>query len=215
MDYNTYKVPCRTIAIRDLKEMAVERGRHRSNAVTFLYISYRNFDRNVESVQDSSVTTTVQEYLGSIARQLLSHYYTQSLPVPEEVDRILSTSLNRGTSRDSPNQVSIEEAERVISLFALDDLVYIVVDALDECQMNIRKELMGSLRRIEGSVKIMVTARRLENQAYLSEEFLQEEIAANQSDLEGFIDATLRGNEILASRRNDIQKTVTRKAQGM
>lgn len=78
-------------------------------------------------------TLPLQQYLGSIARQLLSHYYIHSLPIPEQVNCILETSLHKGASY----QCSIDEAEHVISSFAQEAIVYIVVDALDECQMNI------------------------------------------------------------------------------
>ncbi|KAH8765448.1 hypothetical protein F5883DRAFT_100347 [Diaporthe sp. PMI_573] len=74
---------------------------------------------------------------------------------------------------------------------------------------------MQSLGRISGKVKLMVTARLLENQDYLTQGFLQREISANLLNLKGFINATIKGNLILEACRDDIQDTVTRKAQGI
>ncbi|KAF9630477.1 Ankyrin repeat protein [Lasiodiplodia theobromae] len=93
---------------------------------------------------------------------------------------------------------------------------YIVLDAMDECKLDIRNPLLNALKSITEDVRILVTARLLEKRDELSEGFDKLPITAQTSDVDEYIEFMIsEDSELRKCSRDDIKRTVRRKAGGM
>ena len=93
---------------------------------------------------------------------------------------------------------------------------YIVLDAMDECRLDIRKPLINTLKGITDDVRMLVTARLLEKRAELSKGFEKLSIRAQTSDIGEYIDYMIgEDSELQKSSSESIKRTVRRKADGI
>ena len=99
---------------------------------------------------------------------------------------------------------------------------YIIIDALDECQEDLRWELIDVLRAIESNLRIMVTSRFLDSIAEELGDAERLEIKANKADLELYIDRHILKNRNLRkvvekspSMRQDVKSAVIATVEDM
>lgn len=109
-------------------------------AVVFIYCDYRD-----------QTNQTILGIIGSFAKQLLS----QIRPIPPAVREVHEEMTKEQKS------VNLESAEAIFKLVLQHfDSVYICVDALDECYLNTRKQLLQFLNRVTGTtLRLFVTSR--------------------------------------------------------
>lgn len=99
--------------------------------------------------------------------------------------------------------------------------VFFIVDALDECDEEIRWGLLDQLRKFE-DVHIMITSRILESIEEELDDFEKMEIKAHKSDIELYVDRQIRKNRNLRrmiqkspALRDDIKEEVVKTAKNM
>ncbi|KAL7628729.1 hypothetical protein AAE478_000244 [Parahypoxylon ruwenzoriense] len=169
-------------------------------AVVFLYMSHTR-------------DTTVRQLMGSIARQIVSEMIS---PHPD-VEMGWKEKANRGKTEDGRyRQPSEEYLEKLLSKLTENRPLYVVLDAMDECKMDIRQELLEKVQQISKDVRILVTSRLLEKRNGLSEGFQMETIEADPSDMDEYIDYLIDKEHILSQGPRDrIKEVVVRKGGGM
>ena len=93
---------------------------------------------------------------------------------------------------------------------------------MDECNEEIRWELLESLDFLQPKLRILITSRFLDSIAEEMEQYDRFEIKANKGDIELFIDRHIKKNRNLrklvdksSSLRDDIKISVVRTAEDM
>lgn len=167
--------------------------------VAFLYMSHKD-------------SPTVAELLGSIVRQIVA-----DMPfVPDEVELEWKKITGRGKSNGRYQPANEDTLKAMLSKLTARQPFYIILDAMDECKLNIRKPLLNSLKTITEDVRILVTARLLEKRDELSEGFDKKPIEAQPSDVDEYIEFMISEDlELQKFSRDDVKRTVRRKAGGM
>lgn len=148
-------------------------------AVIYFYCDYR--DRKNQSTVD---------ILGSFAKQLVS----QAHSIPATVWEIFKQKEAR------QDVINLEDAEKIITLIIpCFDRVCVCIDALDECQLEPRRQILDFFRRLTGTTlrlfltgrpsveyevvgalndlpisKILIVANEEDIRLYLSEKFSQD-----------------------------------------
>lgn len=99
---------------------------------------------------------------------------------------------------------------------------FIVVDGLDECDENVRWDLIEQLRHFHEIAHIIITSRYLDHICEELEDYEHFEIKAHESDIELYIDRQIRKNRNLRrivqknpQMRNDIKRGVVKTADKM
>jgi hypothetical protein len=125
--------------------------------------------------------------------------------------------MNRG--RHGPPNIS--ELSELFSKLVPRREIFIVVDALDECQKDVRESLLDCLGAHE-EVRLLVTSRILDSIGRWTDSFSQLRIVANENDIHQYIDFEIDSSHHLKSftRRDpsfnaEIKVTVTKKSNGM
>ncbi|KAL8697208.1 MAG: hypothetical protein Q9201_007243 [Fulgogasparrea decipioides] len=99
------------------------------------------------------------------------------------------------------------------------DKVYFVIDALDECDSNLRKGFLQLLDDLRGCSSIFVTSRPYDDIRTAAKDSPQIEIKAHSSDLRRYILQEIErhdtSDDIDESFREEIAATVTRRAHHM
>ncbi|KAK8202736.1 hypothetical protein IWZ01DRAFT_515263 [Phyllosticta capitalensis] len=103
----------------------------------------------------------------------------------------------------------------LLSLLTRDRQVFVVVDAMDECDFELRLPLLEHLQSTGNSVKILVTSRILNHLDKLQQGFVKERIEAHDEDLTGYIKHSIRVNPVLEKLSDEIIKTVPQKSGKM
>jgi ankyrin repeat domain-containing protein 50 len=157
---------------------------------------------------------TVSELIASLVQQLSR----QRRRVPEDA-RVLYTMHH--SSRTRP--VLMEWLQVFRSIITDFSNVYIVIDALDECNEadGTRRTLIEELRRLPG-LHILCTSRYLGDIARLLQDATQLELRASDADIARFLDCQITEEKDLMrfcerdpSLRNDMIEKIVKQADGM
>ena len=146
----------------------------------------------------------------------------------EPVRRIYKT---REASAFAAGSLTVEESTAlIIQLSQYRQLTTIIVDALDECEQNLRLELLDAFNKIlqasDGLVKILVSSRDVGDIVYQLEGCLNLEIQAskNQVDIVRFVNSgvddliqrkLLLSGKVSDTLRQEIKQVLCEKAGGM
>lgn len=168
-------------------------GRDRGR-IGYLYLNYKKEDQQLIHL------------LGSIIKQII-----QSDPIHRSLQD-LWLRCHRGRITPSP-----EELRDVIRDLGSDGPTYIIIDALDECALNIRTELVKVFQTNDDRFSVLITSRYLEEFHHMSRAFSQQRIEAHREDLELFIDYKFQNMSFEWDRalRDEIKHTVVSKCDGM
>lgn len=100
--------------------------------------------------------------------------------------------------------------------------VFCIIDALDECNDDLRWALIEKLETLGPKLRVLITSRYLDSIAEELEGYQRFEIRANKADIELFIDYQVRRNRNLRkivekspSLRDDIKQGVFKTAEKM
>jgi hypothetical protein len=109
-------------------------------AVIYSYCDYR--DKGYQSAAD---------IIGSFAKQLIS----QSQSIPIAVWKVYRPKAGRLEA------INLESAKQIVNvILPCFDSVYICIDALDECQPETRRQLLGFLKTLMGTnIRLYLTGR--------------------------------------------------------
>ena len=156
---------------------------------------------------------TLDHLLGSLLKQLAQD--CDSIP--------LALSDLYETHRDRSTSPSLDEIMRTISTMVDQyNELFVVVDALDECEEELRWNLVEQLRRLDPKLRLLITSRYLNSIEEELEGYARCEIKASKEDIELFIDNQIRKNRSLRkvverspSLRQDIKGAVVKTADDM
>jgi hypothetical protein len=170
--------------------------------LSFVYCSY-----NEQSNQ------TVQNLIAAVVRQLVE----QRPSVPDDVRALYQEHRRKGT-RPSPAQYS----GLLQSLSKECSEVYVVVDALDECEEDTWSGFLTKLNDSVSSLHLLCTSRHIDDNGENLASSRHIEIHASDEDIKTYILAQVKAKDRLAGfcKRNttfqdEILKVILQKAQGM
>jgi hypothetical protein len=139
--------------------------------LAFVYFNYRERD-----------TQTLANLVASLVQQLVQCYSS----IPDEV-RALYTQYNSKSTRPSG-----EEFSRILQLLvARFSHVYVVVDALDECNMETRSKFIEKLQESPANLHLLCTSRYLGDIQEVFTEASRLDIRARDSDITRYIEAQI------------------------
>ncbi|KAJ7577786.1 hypothetical protein C8J56DRAFT_869577 [Mycena floridula] len=168
------------------------------------------FDYNTSSSQ------SVADIFGSILRQLI----ISSSSISESL-KSLHTAFKSGQSRPTSLSALGVALQAQIQLYSH---VYLVVDALDECSVNIRDDFISTIRSLadSGHLNVLITSRDIST---IAQEFMNEariNVRAHDEDVLSYISYRIEHEKRLktivkedAVLKKDIVTQVTEKAAGM
>jgi hypothetical protein len=167
--------------------------------VAILYMSHKN-------------KPELAQLLGTIMRQIVA-----DMPfVPDEVEVEWRKITGRGKTDGSYLPASKDTLQTMLKTMTAGRTFYIVLDALDECMLEIRRPLLNALKDICQDVRILVTARRFEQRDELSRGFDHSWISAQKQDVVEYIESVIREDPELRKCSSDkIKQQVGRKAGEM
>jgi hypothetical protein len=158
-------------------------------------------------------TQTGRNLMSSLVAQLIS----ESDEIHDEVLTIYKQYCHRGTK---PDQATISQLLQTM-LGAL-RRVYVVIDALDECDEAARAALIGALRQSTANVHLICTSRDISDVREMFEGSPKIEIQASQADISEFLKARIAESHNLVkyckkdeTLEGAIIHAVTMKADGM
>jgi hypothetical protein len=187
--------------------------RHPSKTLNFFYCKNEEEDRNTSS---------------SIFRTFL-HQLLSPLPLnPNPIEEFYEKQKLKGFTHEA---IDFEDSLQLyLSSTSNRSTIYIIIDALDECAPEDRRELLASLVRLllrpEMWVKIFITSRDANDISFVLSKYPNLSIRAshNRGDLSAFLDdeidrrvrdgRLLRGNVNLGVRQQ-VKDHLIEKAQGM
>lgn len=163
-------------------------------AVAFIYCNYKT-QHTLSELIAAILKQIAQDHLtASNEASLLKYKRHKSYPMLEDLLTVLKIEMKTYSS------------------------VFIVIDALDECQDNTRGKLLGSLRALPGNVKLLVTSRRLPSIAVDFQGDGHLPISANDNDMRTYIMdriGSVKKMEKQPVLREEIVSRVLQKADGM
>jgi hypothetical protein len=151
--------------------------------------------------------------LGTIIRQLLHDHES----IPDVLQEIYENQddPNAAPSLKKLSRILLEMCETCYST------VFLIIDALDECEDKFRWELLDILRPLPNS-RLMITSRLLPGIEEELEGFSRLDVKANKADIELFINRQIENNKNLKkivsqhpAMRRDIHVAVVKTAQDM
>lgn len=136
---------------------------------------------------------TIDQLLGSLIQQLL----LQQNVIPEDVRKLYNSHKLSNTRPDLA-----ELSKHLGSIVSLFSRVYIVVDALDECDESnkTRSSLLAHLRNLDTHVQLLFTSRPLEETL---PDAVQFEVTAQEDDMRRYLSAQIKKEPGLAKLCND------------
>ena len=169
--------------------------------ITFIYFKYNETDQTFENI------------LSSLLKQLLQ----DSEDIPSDLLSLYERHRDRNTSP------TIDEISQALStMIKSHEEVFCIIDALDECNEDLRWELVDKLETLGRNLRVLITSRYLDSIAEELELYQRFEIRANKADIELFIDYQIRRNRNLRkivekspSLRDDIKTGVFNTAENM
>jgi hypothetical protein len=142
----------------------------------------------------TKVSQTVVKNISSLLKQLLGALST----FPQEILHLYKAP---GTTNSCTTSLNLAEYRSVIQIIAnMYTRVFIVVDALDECENgegnrdNFIKELQG----LPENVRLLVTSRPIEEIRSEFADSVQKDILAHRSDIEVYISGRLKTEKWLS-----------------
>ena len=189
-----------SIIVNHLRRARAEDQR-RKLGIAVVYLKYNEPDQTLDNV------------LGSILRQLVQ----DSDSVPPAMLDLHEHHRGRNTS---PNLDEI--AKLFNSTLDTYEEVFLVVDGLDECNEQLRWDLIEQFEPLSPGLRLFVTSRYLDAIDEELSGFHRYEIKANRADIELFIDYQIKKNRNLRKivqkapkLRTDIKNGVINTAEGM
>jgi hypothetical protein len=142
---------------------------HSTHGVAYVYCNYK-------AQEEQDVCTM----LTAILKQLI----LGRLSAIEHIDRLHQKHADRGTK---PSLDEITNALR--DVLAHYPYVYVVIDALDECQNATRRQFLAKLRELQAGrdVRLMVTARFIPDIEDAFRTALKLEVRASREDVKRFV----------------------------
>lgn len=185
----------------------IERRFYKDNVgIAFLYCNYKERD-----------TQTTQTLIGSLVQQLVQRY-------PDVPSGLKVLYDDHSRNRQTPTPPTVPECLQLLkSQLVYCPTTFLVVDALDECDDQTRRELCAQLRNLPGSTHLLITSRHnpeLEDQIQPSTRL---EIRASNKDIEMYLEDRIENKEHRLNRltqkdpelRPLVVNTILDKAQGM
>ncbi|TAQ87668.1 hypothetical protein B7494_g4027 [Chlorociboria aeruginascens] len=161
-------------------------------------------------------TQTLANLLASIVQQLI----WRRKQLPEEIMAIYRDHLDKGLRPSRPECVKMLQV--VTKCFSK---VYIVVDALDECDADAktRKDLISEILNLSTTdIQLLCTSRNLSDIENIFQNTLRLDIRATDEDVSLFLRAFIQGEEQLSqfcesnpSLEEEIIETISKNANGM
>ena len=169
--------------------------------VTFLYCSYKRQEDQ-----------TVEKLLAAILRQLAEQYVL----TPESAENLYTSHVAKGTRPSSKEIFStlLAAASNLSRMF-------IVIDALDECSLKTRMELLPKIQELQRRARgfLLVTSRPIDEIQQFFAQDLQLQIQAHKEDVESYVDSQLvklshcvRNNLVMQEK---IKKHIAKSVDGM
>lgn len=161
------------IASLAIQNLLSSLSRHES-IVTFLYCEY---GRQYEQTIDGLITALLRQF-------------------SSEDDRLLDqiSSLKEVCEKEK-RRPKRDEVSRMLTAVAKSyDRVFIIIDALDECSEETRRELLVSVRHLqnETSINLLATSRPVPEIEELFQKYPRLEIRASEEDVELYLQSRLR-----------------------
>ncbi|KAK8124298.1 uncharacterized protein PG998_000057 [Apiospora kogelbergensis] len=179
--------------INDLKSLAESSSSH-DILVAYLYLTYTS-------------QADVKTLLGSILRQLQA-----GSNLNEQVLKKFRDCRQCGRSGSQVQPPSMNDIRQMLSAVAKHKTVFVVVDALDESEQEIRQDLLEYIKDIGPNVKLLVTSRHLHHLETLQQGFQTSEIQAHNDDIEEYIESVIRKHTFL-SMRQGLHQEIKREVQ--
>lgn len=189
--------PRRSIIINHLRQGRPEESKGLVG-ITFIYFKYNETDQTFDNI------------LSSLLKQLLQ----DSEDIPPDILSLYERHRDRKTS------TKIDEISQALStMIQSREEVFCIIDALDECNEDLRWELVDKLETLGPKLRVLVTSCYLDSIAEELEVYQRFVIKAN---IELFIEHQIRRNRNLRkivgkspSLRDDIKKGVFNTAENM
>ncbi|KAJ7577665.1 hypothetical protein C8J56DRAFT_1113066 [Mycena floridula] len=174
-------------------------------AVTCIFFDY-----------NTSSSHSIANIFGGVIRQLFIN--CSYIPDPLE---LLRTSFQSGASRPTSLSAMVEALQGQIQLYSR---VYLVVDALDECSINIRDDFVSKIRSLtkSGHLNVLITSRHI---SAIAKEFTNEtriDLRVHDDDVLSYINYRINQESRLktmikrdATLEREIVTQVTQKSAGM
>ena len=167
----------------------------------------------IHYLRHNDADKSMSNILGSVIRQLAQGL--QNIPNP--LIELYQRHAEKGTTPSFGEFKDVFLA--VVDEF---DEFYLVIDGLDECEEQLRWDLIDELMPLKPKLRLLITSRYIETIAEELAELDQFEIKANPGDIELFIDHQLQRNRHLRSMvqrsqklRQDIKETIIKTAENM
>jgi hypothetical protein len=173
-------------------------------AIAFLYCNYKERD-----------TQTLQNLIGSLIQQLVQ----RNPDVPDDLRK-----RHEAHARNKPPTppTLTEYVQLLRSQLADCPSVFLVIDALDECEVQTRKELCAQLQNLPKNIHLLITSRDIPELKDEINPSARLEIRANNRDIEIYLEDKIeRETRLKRHTQNDpglgplITNTIRDKAQGM
>ena len=195
---NSNADPGRSIIINHLRQSRPEKSKDRTD-ITFIYLRYNESDHTVDNVLSSLLKQLIEDS-ENISPHLLSlydhHRDRKTSPTTDEISLALSTTI--GSHKE----------------------VFCIIDALDECNEDLRLELVKKLENLEPKLRVLITSRDMIAEEL--EHYQRLEIKAKKADIELFIEHQICTNKNLRkiidkspSLSYDIKRGVVDRAENM
>lgn len=145
----------------------------------------------------------LESLLASLLKQIVQGYSS----IPSSVEKLYNRHQNKGT------QPTSEELSRALSDFTASfSRVFILVDALDECQIP-ESSLIGFLSEIFAlqsrlNISLFATSRYSPKPAAAFEDSLKQDIRANGEDVHRYLQGHLHELPSFVSRNHDLQRDI-------
>ncbi|KAK6503788.1 hypothetical protein TWF481_008794 [Arthrobotrys musiformis] len=199
----TGKTVLASIVIDAISNREISASQESKAGIAFLYCTYA--ERNIQ---------TIERLVGSIVRQLIVQL--QCIDIPLSVLELYNQH-KRSKTHPSTNELSKE----LCSLVFRFPKVYIIVDALDECDdtNKTRSLLLSQLQRLAPHVQLFFTSRPLEN---IQLDAIQFKVTAQEDDMRKYLSAMIKDEPLLTKfcadyegLEDEILKRIVKKANGL
>jgi Cdc6-like AAA superfamily ATPase len=167
-----------------------------TTSVAIIYLFF-NFNRKDEQ--------KIEHLLSSLLKQLAQSHPTLPAAVGELYDR-----HKKKRTKPSSNEIS-----RVLqSVTSEKSRVYIIIDALDECQTSggCRAELVSEIFNLQSKtdVNILATSRYVPEIETMFREIPRIEIRANDHDIQRYLDSRMSELSSVVAMESDLRETITK-----
>ncbi|KAK6343369.1 hypothetical protein TWF730_010960 [Orbilia blumenaviensis] len=164
----------------DTIEKSIAAAQQKKAGLAFLYCAYA--ERNFQ---------TIDQLIGSLIRQLL-----QTVETPKSLSKLYKSYKESNT----PPSI-IELREELCSTIKLFSKVYIIVDALDECDdtNKTRSSLLSHLLGLSSNVQIFFTSRPLEAMEGVLRDAIHFRVTAQEGDMRMYIGTRVKEETHLAN----------------